>query len=148
LVMMAPPLTAEAPAAIKVAPPTPPMRACEELDGMPKYRVSRFQASPAKKTVKVIAPVSTMPVAMVAATWSDRKAPAKLSPADRATASFGRSAPVAMEGAMAVAVSRNPLVRSNDSAVAMTTASNTVFGPITHLWGAERIANRPSAFVS
>ena len=39
-------LTAEPPAAASVEPITPPMRACEELDGMPKSQVSRFQMMP------------------------------------------------------------------------------------------------------
>src|SRR5689334_16533637 len=101
------PLTAEGPAAISVAPTTPPIRACDELDGMPKYQVRRFQArpptSPAKTTVRVMAPASTMPLAIVAATARERKAPTKLRIAERATAILGRSAPVAMEVAIALA---------------------------------------------
>src|SRR5579862_2476101 len=38
--------TAEPPAAASVAPMTPPMMACEELDGMPNSHVSRFQMMP------------------------------------------------------------------------------------------------------
>ncbi|GAA0983685.1 hypothetical protein GCM10009555_055990 [Acrocarpospora macrocephala] len=103
------PLTAEAPAAISVAPTTPPISACDELDGIPKYQVNRFQASPpinpANTTVSVIAPVSTIPVAIVAATFNDRNAPAKFNTADNPTATFGRNAPVAIDVAMAFAVS-------------------------------------------
>ena len=57
---------------------------------------------------------------MVAATAVDMKAPTRLSTADNATAALGASAPLAMEVAMALPVSWNPLVKSNASAV-MTT---------------------------
>ncbi len=77
------PKIASAPAATKVAPTTPPIRACELDDGRPKYQVVRFQAiapiSPAKITVVVIAAASTTSSATVAATSSEMKAPAKLS---------------------------------------------------------------------
>ena len=60
------------PAATNVAPTTPPISACEEDDGSPKYQVARFQAiaptSPAKTIGGVIASASTMPLAIVAAT--------------------------------------------------------------------------------
>ena len=76
-----------------VAPITPPMSACDELDGMPKYQVSRFQmippARPASTTVRVTKSVSTRPLAIVAATASDRKAPTRFSTPDRATAVRG-----------------------------------------------------------
>ena len=41
--------------------------------------------------------------------------------ADRITAAFGLSAPVAIDVAMALAVSWNPFVKSNASAVTTTT---------------------------
>ena len=48
---------ASVPLAANAAPTTPPMSACEELDGSPKYHVTRFQViapiSPAKITVVV-----------------------------------------------------------------------------------------------
>src|SRR3954452_18795089 len=76
------PSTASAPAAAKAEPTTPPISACEELDGRPKYQVRRFQAiaptSPANTTVGVITPASTTSLATVAATASEMKAPAKL----------------------------------------------------------------------
>ena len=62
-----------------------------------------------------------MPLAIVLATSSDRNAPTKLSRAARATATRGFSAPVAIDVAMAFAVSWKPLVKSNASAVATTT---------------------------
>src|SRR5664279_1264186 len=123
-------LTAFAPAAIRVAPTMPPMSACEELDGNPKYQVSRFQAMaprrPAKTMGSVTAPALTMPVAMVAATERDRNAPTKFSTADMATAALGRSAPVEIDVAIALAESWKPLVKSKHNAKATTATSRTV----------------------
>src|SRR5215813_14469098 len=97
--------TAEPPAAASVEPITPPMSACEELDGMPRSQVSRFQmmppARPAATTVKVTAPVATRPLAIVAATARERNAPTKLSKPEIATATRGGKAPVAMDVAIA-----------------------------------------------
>ncbi len=80
--------TACEPAAASIAPMTPPISACEELDGMPNSQVMRFQmiapASPANTTVSVTRPVSTRPLAIVAATLSDRNAPTRFSAADSA----------------------------------------------------------------
>src|SRR5215212_3019858 len=77
------PRTALGPAATKAAPTTPPISACDELDGSPKYHVTRFQEiapiSPANTTVGVIAPALTTSWATVAATASEMKAPAKFS---------------------------------------------------------------------
>jgi len=120
--------TACPPAAASVDPITPPMSACEELDGMPSSQVSRFQmmppARPANTTVSVTRPVSTRPLAIVAATLSDRNAPTKFSTPDRATATRGSSALVAMEVAIALPVSWKPLVKSKASAT-MTTRTST-----------------------
>src|SRR4051794_28460583 len=74
--------TASAPEAAKAEPTTPPIRACDELDGSPKYQVARFQTiaptRPAKTTVGVITSALTTSLATVAATASEMKAPAKL----------------------------------------------------------------------
>src|SRR5687768_9234997 len=87
------PKTASAPAATKLAPTTPPISACEELDGRPKYQVIRFQViaptRPPKITVVVIASASTTSLATVAATSSEMKAPAKLRIAAKPTANWG-----------------------------------------------------------
>ena len=48
---------------------------------------------------------STMPVAIVVATLIERNAPRRFMTADRPTATRGRSAPVAIEVAIALAVS-------------------------------------------
>src|ERR1019366_10824146 len=107
-----------------VDPITPPISACDELDGIPKYQVRRFQvippARPAATTVSVTSLVSTRPLAMDAATLSDRNAPTRFSTPDRATAVRGFRAFVAMEVAIALPVSWKPLVKSKAKAV-MTT---------------------------
>ena len=117
------------PAAASVDPMTPPISAWEELDGMPSSQVSRFQmippARPAKTTVSVTRPVSTRPLAMVAATLSDRNAPTRFSTPDSATAMRGDRASVAIEVAIALPVSWKPLVKSKASAVTTTSASST-----------------------
>ncbi len=77
--------TALGPSATSTAPTIPPIRAWEELDGRPKYQVVRFQAiaptRPANTAKSPIAAGSTTSFAIVAATWSEMKAPTKLSTA-------------------------------------------------------------------
>src|SRR4051812_42906744 len=90
--------TALDPSEASVAPTMPPIRACEDEEGSPNHQVARFQTiaptKPAKTVNSVIAAASTMPLAIVAATASDRKAPTKFSPAAMATAKRGDSARV------------------------------------------------------
>jgi hypothetical protein len=76
--------------------------------------------SAAKTIVRVRALASTIPVAIVVATLIERKAPMRFMSAARPTATRGRSAPVAMEVAIALAVSWKPLVKSKASAVTTT----------------------------
>src|SRR5215208_3565306 len=118
------PLIAAAPPAAKAEPTTPPISACEDDDGSPKYQVSRFQKiapiSPAKTTSRVMSSGLTMPVAIVAATCSDRNAPTKFRIAASVTATRGAIARVEIDVATAFAVSWKPLVKSNASAVATT----------------------------
>src|SRR3954453_5027676 len=123
------PLIAELPAAANVEPTTPPISACEDEDGSPKYHVSRFQKiepmSPAKTIGSVIMSGLAVPLATVAATASERNAPTKLSTDDRPTATRGDIALVEIEVATALAVSWNPLVKSNASAVPTTIQRTT-----------------------
>src|SRR5688572_16781116 len=94
----------------------PPISACEDEDGNPSHHVTRFHAiapiRPANTVSKVIDAASTMPLAIVAATASDRKAPTKLRAAAMITASFGAIARVETDVAIEFAVSWNPLVKS------------------------------------
>ena len=62
-------------------------------------------SSPARMIVVVIAVGSTMSSTIVAATFSEMKAPTKFSNAASPTATFGFSAFVAIDVAMALAVS-------------------------------------------
>ena len=71
----------------------------------------------------VILASSTRPLEMVLATSVEMNAPTRLRTADSATATFGLSAPVAMDVAIALAVSWNPLVKSNTRAVMITTTT-------------------------
>ena len=67
-----------------------------------------------------------MPLAIVAATASDRNAPTKFSEAAMITATFGDIARVDTEVAIEFAVSWKPLVKSNASAVADDDPENEV----------------------
>ena len=104
----------------------PPISAWLELDGRPRYHVIRFQViaptSPASTTLSVIASGSTMPVAIVAATATKKKAPMKLRIAELITAFRGESAWVETLVAIEFAVSWKPLVKSKKRAVTTTTA--------------------------
>src|SRR4051794_9787413 len=86
------------PTAANVEPTMPPISACEDDDGNPKYQVSRFQAiaptNPEKTIGSVMTLGSTMPLAIVAATASDRNAPTKFKDAAIATATRGAIARV------------------------------------------------------
>jgi hypothetical protein len=76
------PSTASGPSATKAAPTIPPMSACDELEGRPKYQVIRFQAiaptNPPNTISSVTSSVFTTSFATVAATSRDTKAPTKL----------------------------------------------------------------------
>src|SRR5919106_390130 len=122
--MIPSPLMTFAPRATKAAPISPPISACEELDGRPSHHVAMFQAiaptRPANTTVVVTARASTTPEPMVAATFSEMNAPAKFRTAASATAKRGDIARVETEVAIAFAVSWKPFVKSNASAVTTT----------------------------
>ena len=102
------------------------MRACEELEGSPKYHVIRFHAiAPTRPPNTASSPVelactSTTSFATVAATSSEMKAPTKLRTDAYPTATFGGIARVEIEVATTFAVSWNPFVKSKTSAVATT----------------------------
>ena len=74
---------ASGPLATSIAPTIPPISACEELEGRPKYQVVRFQAiaptSPANTISSVMDSGSTTSLATVAATLREMNAPTKLS---------------------------------------------------------------------
>ena len=73
----------------------------------------------------MIRSASTIPLAIVAATCSERKAPTKFRIAAIVTATRGAIARVEIDVATALAVSWKPLVKSNASAVATTIQRTT-----------------------
>lgn len=99
--------------------------------GSPASQVSRFHriapTSPAKIMAGLTSVSSTIPPEIVLATSVGRKAPPMLRTPLTRTAALGFSAPVAMEVAIAFAVSWNPFVKSNASAV--TTSCVKTFPP-------------------
>src|SRR6187455_3251002 len=102
----------------------PPISACEDDDGNPSHQVVRFQAiaptRPANTVSSVTEAADTIPVAIVAATASDRNAPTKFRLAAISTAIRGDIARVETDVAIEFAVSWNPLVKSKAIAVPMT----------------------------
>src|SRR3954451_14739207 len=118
---------ASAPPATHVAPIRPPKSACEELEGSPRYQVTRFHkmapTSPAKITTGLMSVSSTSPPEIVLATWTDRKAPVRFRQAGTGTAVLGRNATDAIGVAMALAVSWKPFVKSKANAVTTTTTT-------------------------
>src|SRR6476660_167335 len=109
------------------APMSPPNSACEDDDGSPSSQVVRFHRMAPTRPPKMIAGVilasSTSPPEMVLATAVEMNAPTRFSTPEMATATFGRNAPVAMEVAIALAVSWKPLVKSKMRAVMMTAST-------------------------
>ena len=76
---------------------------------------------------------STMPVATVAATWNDTKAPAKFRIAATITATRGCHARVEIPVAIAFAASWKPFVKSKKSATPTTATSRRVTSPTRRL---------------
>src|SRR3954466_14484342 len=118
------PSIADEPSATNAAPTTPPISACDELDGSPKYQVARFHMiapiRPANTIVGVIESAFTMPFATVAATASEMSAPAKLGGAGTVRGPRGGTAGVEIAVATTLAVSWKPFVKSNARAAATT----------------------------
>ncbi len=97
------------------APISPPISACDELDGIPYHQVMRFQPiapiSAATTTVLSTTCGSTIPLPMVLATCSGKKTNAtKLKKAAHATAMRGESTRVETTVAIEFAASWNPLM--------------------------------------
>src|SRR5919202_5575015 len=109
-------------------PMSPPISACEELEGRPARHVMRFQAIAPNSAAMIIespTPCSgATRLPMVSATFALRScvvttAPMRLRTAEKMTATRGRSARVPTVVAMAFAVSWKPLEKSKASATAM-----------------------------
>ena len=110
---------------------SPPINACEELEGNPSHQVSRFHAIAPKSAARIVfwsaRPVSMIPFPTVFATAVVTNAPARFASAAMNTAHRGESARVETDVATAFAVSWNPFVKSNPSATTTTTTSRTSF---------------------
>src|SRR5205814_9280968 len=91
------------------APTSPPISACDELDGNPNHQVSRFQAiapsSAASSVCSVARFASISPFATFDATAVVTNAPARFATDATSTALRGVMAPVPTEVAIAFAVS-------------------------------------------
>lgn len=97
------------------APTTPPISACEDDEGSPKYQVIRFQviapSTPAASTVSPCSPLGGVITSLtVLATWTPSSAPSMFITAAISSATRGVSARVDTAVAIALAASWNPLV--------------------------------------
>src|SRR5919197_6007315 len=113
------------------APTSPPISACDELDGRPNHHVSRFQAIAPRSAASSVCCVarfpSMIPFATLFATAVVRNAPARFATAAISTAIRGVTARVPTDVAMAFAVSWKPFVKSKPSAIATTATNRTSF---------------------
>src|SRR5919199_1852990 len=111
------------------APISPPISACDELEGRPNHHVSRFQAmapiTAASTVCSVASPVSMIPFPPVFAPAVVTKAPARFATAATRTAMRGESARVDTDVATAFAVSWKPFVKSKPSEATTTTTRRT-----------------------
>ena len=102
--------------AASAAPTSPPMRACEDDEGRPKYHVIMFHViAPISAANTITSPPlpsggSMMPEPTVLATSVDSRAPTRFITAASARATRGVSALVETATAMALAASWKPLV--------------------------------------
>src|SRR4051812_11122631 len=112
------------------APTSPPISACDELEGKPSHHVKRFQTiapiSAASTVFSFARLVSMIPLPTVVATAVVTNAPARFAIAATATAMRGERARVETDVATAFAVSWNPLVKSKPRATTTTTTSSAV----------------------
>src|SRR5581483_52432 len=114
-------IKAPVPALATAEPTRPPIKACEEDDGMPKYQVTKFQNTAPNSAPKTTywSTISAWMVSLptVAATVSGKMMTAmKLNNAAMATAVCGFNTRVETMVAMALAASWKPFMKSNSSA--------------------------------
>lgn len=114
-------MTAPMPALAMPAPTSPPIRACEDEEGIAAHQVSRFQPiapiSAEKISPSLISSGMTRPAPTVLATCRPKNRKAmKLKNAAQATAMNGGSTRVATMVAIELAASCSPFRKSNASA--------------------------------
>ncbi len=129
------------PAPITTAPIKPPIRACEELLGKPRYHVSRFQTialvNAANKTASLMAPAITTSSPMVLATATPKmKGPKNSASAVIPNARRGESARDEIMVATTLLESWMPFKKSNRNARPMTTIMMVDMGAAT--WSSQR----------
>src|SRR6266404_8470857 len=121
-VMPRPPHTIEpSPAFVTAAPASPPINACELLEGIPSHHVIKFQQiapiSAPNITAASTTSAATIPVPTVWATWRPKnKKATKLKNAAHITAYCGRNTRVETTDAIELAASCRPFRRSKISA--------------------------------
>ena len=108
-------LRAPKPADTPTAPITPPIKACEEEDGIPHIQVNKFHIMAPSKAAHIMEESiksgdKTISPPIVLATPVDTKAPKKLRTAVIKIAFLGEIARVETEVAIALAVSWKPLM--------------------------------------
>src|SRR5215510_8175648 len=109
------------PALVTAAPASPPIKACELLEGIPHHQVNRFQQLAPINAPKITAAsttsAATIPVPTVWATWSPKNKKAmKLKNAAHMTAYCGRSTRVDTTVAIELAASCRPFKKSKINA--------------------------------
>src|SRR5947208_6004623 len=109
------------PAFVTAAPASPPIKACELLEGIPSHQVNRFQQMAPIKAPKITAAsttsAATIPVPTVWATWSPKnKKATKLKNAAHITAYCGRNTRVETTVAIELAASCKPFKKSKTNA--------------------------------
>lgn len=117
--------SAPGPAFTRAAPIMPPISACDELVGRPKYHVMMFQPQAPTRVPNITAlstiVISIMPLPMVLATCRPKKKNAtKLKNAAQMTAYRGERTRVETIVAIELAESWNPFRKSNSSARAIS----------------------------
>jgi hypothetical protein len=117
------------PPSMTPAPMRPPMRACEELLGRPKYQVMIFQVIAPPSAARTIESFTTagltMPVPMVLATWTPtKKTAANSKKAAQMTAYLGGRTLVDTMVEIALAESWKPLRKSNAKATMIRNMTN------------------------
>src|SRR5205823_4681478 len=118
------------PAAATPAPHKPPINACVELLGSPRYHVRRFHVmAPKRADMTTTRPgliASVLAIVFDTLAWKKATvitAPTRLKTAARPTAVRGDSARVEIDVAIALAVSWKPFVKSNATASPIVTQS-------------------------
>src|SRR5512145_3493953 len=117
------------------APPSPPIRACDDDEGIPPHQVMRFQviaptSAPSITDESTIAGL-TIPLAIVFATAVVKtNAAMKLKNAAQATAKLGERTRVDTTVAIEFAASWKPLMKSKASATRIIARTNQTESPI------------------